>query len=479
MAAFLTIVLLLARVSNAGKAEDMVDGKSLPWWNQELPSKIYSGFLPIENTQKQLHYVLVESEKEPASDPLVLWLNGGPGCSSLEGFFYEHGPFTVADAHAPPNINFAGDASANAGESDKLVRNPWSWSRAANVLYIEAPAGVGFSFSPDKSDLKTGDNQTAADNLAALESFFGRFPEFQSNPFYVSGESYGGVYVPTLSQKIYQAGSSFKGNMKGYLVGNGVFDDVDSRPTHVPFLFGHGFVSTTLYDKILSTCDPTFYNISKECEVLIDQIEEPPRMNGYDAYRTCYSPPSDSAAQHLQQRPRLSKRLKMSRLELARSLRGGAGESVPCINSVLGTQYLNRADVRASLHVESSPNTWAICGGVNYIDDGVYDSMVAVHEDMIKQYKPRVLVYNGDVDPGCNYLWGEASCRRFGGQVSSAWHSWTYDDKLVGTQLGGYAIEFEKDVTFTTIHGAGHMSPQWRPEAVFNMLSRFLNGERL
>ena len=144
---------------------------SLPGWTDALPSPMYSGFLALPGTQKKLHYLLVEAEPplDKFTAPLVLWLNGGPGCSSLEGFFYEHGPFVVGDAHAPPNINFADDPSAHGNASGKLFRNPWSWSRAASVLYLEAPAGVGFSYSPVSSELVTGDNQTAADNLAALE----------------------------------------------------------------------------------------------------------------------------------------------------------------------------------------------------------------------------------------------------------------------------------------------------------------------
>ena len=70
------------------------------------------------------------------------------------------------------------------------------------MLYLEAPAGVGFSYSSNPADYNTGDNQTAADNLAALHAFFSKFPMYTVNDFYVSGESYGGVYVPTLSQKI-------------------------------------------------------------------------------------------------------------------------------------------------------------------------------------------------------------------------------------------------------------------------------------
>ena len=132
----------------------------------------------------------------------------------------------------------------------KILPNQWSWSKLANVVYLEAPCGVGFSYSPNDEDLVSGDNQTATDSLAALQELFDLFPEYKKNPFYVSGESYGGVYVPTLSLKIYQSGALPQ--MAGFLVGNGVFDWGDNAETHVPFAYGHGFV--TSYECTTASC---------------------------------------------------------------------------------------------------------------------------------------------------------------------------------------------------------------------------------
>ena len=104
-----------------------------------------------------------------------------------------------------------------------------------------------------------------------------------------------------------------------------------------------------------------------------------------------------------------------------------------------------------------------------------------IQTEQMQQYKPRVLVYNGDVDPGCNYLWAEASVEKFGLAVKAKgdWHPWVYGDQAVGEQLGGFVTEYEGGVSLATVHGAGHMSPQWRPEAAFNMVSRFLQEKPL
>ncbi len=138
----------------------------------------FAGYLTVnEKQQRKLFYWYVESQNDPATDPVVLWTNGGPGCSGLLGFGTEHGPFYI-DRH--------GDFSPN----------PYSWNKIANMIYIEQPAGVGYSYSKDENDYKTGDTQSAADNYELILEFLHRFPERQNNPFYISSESYGGHFMP-------------------------------------------------------------------------------------------------------------------------------------------------------------------------------------------------------------------------------------------------------------------------------------------
>jgi carboxypeptidase C (cathepsin A) len=101
-----------------------------------------------------------------------MWSNGGPGCSGLIGFLTEQGPFR-------PNKDMS------------IKLNDFAWNKVSNMIFVESPAGVGFSYADNKADLKTGDNQTAIDNYNLLQAFFTRFPEYRNNELFISSESYG------------------------------------------------------------------------------------------------------------------------------------------------------------------------------------------------------------------------------------------------------------------------------------------------
>ncbi|EPS68641.1 hypothetical protein M569_06128, partial [Genlisea aurea] len=118
----------------------------------------YSGYVTVdEKRQRSYFYYFVEAETQPDSKPLVVWLNGGPGCSSIgAGAFSEHGPFH-------PNNNI-------------LVKNNYSWNKAANILYLESPAGVGFSYSSNSSFYQyVDDEMTARDNFYFLKNWLKKF----------------------------------------------------------------------------------------------------------------------------------------------------------------------------------------------------------------------------------------------------------------------------------------------------------------
>lgn len=148
--------------------------------NVTMPTPSYSGYLEVSDS-KALHYIFVESENNATTDPVVIWFNGGPGCSSLLGYFQEHGPWVIED---------------NANE---IHRNPNPWNKNASMLYIESPAGVGFSVANNTEDNSFNDMTQSRDAMTALMAWYKKFPEFKKNDLFVSGESYGGIYVPYLT----------------------------------------------------------------------------------------------------------------------------------------------------------------------------------------------------------------------------------------------------------------------------------------
>ena len=192
-----------AAAALAARPADLV--ATLPGYGAP-PSPWYSGYLDIAGG-KHMHYLFQTAQTAPATAPLHLWLNGGPGCSSLEGAFAEMGALLVDEQ-----------------DPSKLVANPSSWNNISHSLYLEAPACVGYSYADDISGCSHDDSSQAADNYQALLVFFTLFPEYASADFFITGESYAGIYVPTLAKAVYlgnKAGGTPQINLKGIMVGNG------------------------------------------------------------------------------------------------------------------------------------------------------------------------------------------------------------------------------------------------------------------
>ncbi|XP_060217405.1 serine carboxypeptidase-like 40 isoform X2 [Lycium barbarum] len=166
--------------------------------------KQYGGYVTVNaSAGRALFYYFVEAEKS-MSLPLLLWLNGGPGCSSIAyGAMEEVGPFRVH------------------GDGKTLYRNHYAWNHAANILFLESPAGVGFSYSNTSSEVESnGDRNTALDNVIFLLNWMQRFPEYKNRDFYIAGESYAGHFVPQLAELILQHNKLAKKtliNLKGIM----------------------------------------------------------------------------------------------------------------------------------------------------------------------------------------------------------------------------------------------------------------------
>ncbi|KAH9806357.1 serine carboxypeptidase 24 [Citrus sinensis] len=214
----------------------------------------FSGYVTVnENHGRALFYWLTEAASSALKKPLVLWLNGGPGCSSVAyGASEEIGPFRI-------NRN-----------GSSLYLNKYSWSREANILFVESPAGVGFSYTNTSSNLKdSGDNRTAQDALVFLIRWMSRFPQYKYREFYIAGESYAGHYVPQLAKKIIDYNSAYSRpiiNLKGFIVGNAVTDNYYDSIGTVTFWWTHSMISDKTYRSIINHCNFSAEKSSKKCD---------------------------------------------------------------------------------------------------------------------------------------------------------------------------------------------------------------------
>ena len=338
---------------------------------------IYSGYLTLnETTGKALHYLFAESQHDPKSDPVLLWLNGGPGCSSVEGFLSENGPFVLEDW------------------SYNITANEYSWNRIANVLYFESPAPVGYSRPGVPQDINYNDEKTAYENLLAVKKFFELFHEFQPNEFYISGESYAGIYVPTLTHQIYKdnlAGGNV--NLKGFAIGNPVVNwTTDADSAYAEFLHSHAMIPTDLYNEWNELGCDAFNDDRMKCFNLLNRMNIAFNgMNPYDVYRECIEYPKFSLEKHIATKTMNNH---MSPF--------GAVRQIVCDEEIYMTEYMNRKEVREAFHVDEV--AWTQCtDNLDYYTDYTQGSIHLFNdgEDDLLGKGLRILVYSGDTDGVC------------------------------------------------------------------------------
>uniref|UniRef100_A0A0E0FAY5 Carboxypeptidase n=1 Tax=Oryza meridionalis TaxID=40149 RepID=A0A0E0FAY5_9ORYZ len=487
----IALIIFLTYGGGAAPASALV--KSVPGFDGALPSKHYAGYVTVEEQHgRNLFYYLVESERDPAKDPLVLWLNGGPGCSSFDGFVYEHGPF-----------NFESGGSAKS--LPKLHLNPYSWSKVSSVIYLDSPAGVGLSYSKNTSDYNTGDLKTAADSHTFLLKWFQLYPEFLSNPFYIAGESYAGVYVPTLSHEVVKGlhdGVKPTINFKGYMVGNGVCDTVFDGNALVPFAHGMALISDDIYQEAQTACHGNYWNTTTDkCENALNKVDTSINdLNIYDILEPCYhsktikkvTPANTKLPKSFQHLGTTTKPLAVRTRMHGRAwplrapvragrvpswqefARGSRPSGVPCMSDEVATAWLNNDDVRAAIHAQpvSSIGSWLICTNVlDFIHDA--GSMISYHKNLTGQGY-RAFIYSGDHDMCVPYTGTEAWTRSLGYGVIDSWRPWHLNG-----QVSGYTQGYEHGLTFATIKGAGHTIPEYKPQESLAFYSRWLAGSKL
>ncbi|KAH6887662.1 Alpha/Beta hydrolase protein [Thelonectria olida] len=434
-------------------------------------SKQYTGWL--DTAGKHFFFWYFESMSNPEDDPLNLWMTGGPGCSGLIGLMLELGPCLVA----------------NNGSS--TTRNPFSWTRNSSMIFVDQPAGTGFSYVDKGIDLPTDSFVAAADMHIFLRIFYSAFPHLRSVPFHISGESYGGHYVPTLAAEIVRYNSmpeipsDFKIPLASVMIGDGFVSPLDTT---------YGYYDTLCTTKP-GVPEPVFN--TTRCDEIAEAL---PRC--VYLHEACYEYP-DPILCHA------ADSFCSSEIRALFDDETGEGGRDPfditrtcevdqfCYSEVLQIEdYMNTQRVRQALSVPSAISNFTILN-MN-IHEGFWlgnDLFVNTSPDVkyILDAGIDVLVYNGNLDLACNTAgnlrWAEkvawAGQAEFVSKELTPWSAPKNGESVIAgtfkevTALASPGAGKRSRFAFVTFDKAGHMVPLDQPEVSLYLIQTWMNGNSL
>ncbi|KAF5390154.1 hypothetical protein D9757_002924 [Collybiopsis confluens] len=430
--------------------------------------KQYSGYLDIEE-DKHLFFWFFESRNSPKDAPLIMWLNGGPGCSSSTGLLFELGPCRVTTE----------------GKNTTTHTNPHSWNTDANIIFLDQPVNVGYSYSNGGS-VNTSP-VAGQDVYAFLELFFRRFPEYSTLPFHLAAESYGGTYAPNIANVIHRrnkelsftpTGSSQlkQINLASIILANGLTNPYIQMGSIADWACDGPYA---VYDdpkgpqcEALRTKIPTCQRLINSCYAFNSRLTCVPALlycntqlfgplmqlglNPYDVRRKC----------------------------------DRAKDGELCYREMESVAtWMNDPKNKAALGANPSLDFEACNMEVNQAftmqGDGAHNSATLL-PDLIND-GVRLLVYAGNagntLDMMCNFIGNERWVDALETQIQEEFNAakpipWitAKGGRLAGTvRSAGNARGFGAgNVTFVTVYEAGHMVPFDQPEAALDLITRWI-----
>ncbi|WFD33701.1 carboxypeptidase C [Malassezia cuniculi] len=427
--------------------------------------KQISGYLDIRE-DAHLWFVLYESRSDPKNDPLVLWLNGGPGCSSSTGMLFELGPCWVTED---------GKSTAN---------NEFSWNNEANLLFLDQPVQVGYSFT-ESEELVDNSDKSAQDVYAFLQLFFKRFPKYADLPFTVAAESYGGHYAPHIASEIHKHNKQADEghvhiNLDSIMIGNGLTDPAVQFPSVAEYACSPEN-KYHLFEPESDTCH-SLQSRARVCGTLIDQCARfDSRLFCVTAALYCWGSLYGPASE-------MDVNLYDLRLPCNRS---ESADGSLCYRQMGWIEKLmNRPDIKAELGVPNSI-TFQSCNMVvnqqfMFQGDSMRDSAKLLPELLADGI--RVLIYAGEADFMCNAMgnreWVLSLDNVFHEELISAAPSPIHAAPLGGVipRRMGYVQKAGKgagNLAFAWINEAGHMVPHDQPATALHMLNRWLRNKEI
>lgn len=460
--------LMVTRIRCGGAVSSAV--KFLPGFDGPLPFNLHTGYIGVgESEAVQLFYYFFESESDnPKSDPLLLWLTGGPGCSGLSGAFYEIGPMTIA----PLEYN---------GSLPTLISRPHSWTKVANIIFVDLPVGTGFSYATNPAARHSNLHQASKHAYQFLLKWLNKHEEFAANPVYVAGDSYSGLLVPIISLMITNGnenGINDQINLKGYILGNpNAFSEESNY--RFQFLHGMGIISDELFESLKKNCEGVSYtDINPEYVKCYADFQTYKKLTSKLTFAFILDP---LCTEQFRETVRSQKGYAYSakRKLLDHNSIQNINLSFPglkCLRTYwydLSYVWANKEIVRDALHVrKDSIGEWFRCKTLDF--EETTDDVIPYHAILSAKGYYRSLIYSGDHDAIRPFLSTQTWIRSLNYSIADDWRPWMVED-----QVAGYTRSYMNNMTFVTVKGAGHTAPEYKSKECLEMVRRWLSHEPL
>jgi len=418
-----------------------------------IPVPMTSGYIPIDtddiSTSKNLTFFMYfPSRNDPKKDPLVLWFTGGPGCSSELAIAVENGPFEIVYDNTAKKI--------------VARERKYSWNNNANLLFVDNPFGVGFSILGKGEPPVTTEMQVSSYVEIFLMKWLkdDRFKDLQGRELYITGESYGGHYVPAISHKLHLNRDPMI-NFQGCAIGNGLSSPNYQYPEYITF----SALKENLPYTLLSPSDiQDLQTITDLCNQMI--WNRNPRLS-VDYTAICSIPVGAILAPTPEQKKEgFPQRFNTYNIKEPCKIPG------LCYDFSNQTKFFNSKVVQEQLGVADRNITWESCSSFAGSGLARADWWLPAMQYLIPILEggKRVLVYSGDLDFICNWKGGE---------------SWTLNLEWSGQSMfaqqplkkieEGYGESRKwQNFEFLRFYQAGHMVPLDQPKECLMMLNKFI-----
>ncbi|KAK7680316.1 hypothetical protein QCA50_016556 [Cerrena zonata] len=411
-----------------------------------------SGYADI-GTNMSMFFWFFEARHNPETAPFTLWLNGGPGCSSLIGLFQENGPCTVNSD----------------GKTTSL--NPFSWNNVSNVIYIDQPIGTGFSFGT----VDVNSTFTAAEPFWKMFQVLfesQEFSKFQKREFIFATESYGGHYGPEFVSFFDQQNALIKSgklqgeeiNVSALMINNGWYDPLIQNLAYLDFATdapGYGQLQS---DTVLAQMKDAYFRAGG-CR---DQELACYNATGTASNQICRT--ADNFCIDELFSPAVGDRD-------SDDLRQSGSSDTPFppeffITFLRNTTILNKIGAQPTIRFQE-------CGGGNLFSRTGDDARTLLPQlSALADSKLKILIWAGDADINCNWLGGHASVLAMDWYGNETLHNTPFTNMTIAGKPVA-AIQNVDNFSFARVFQAGHEVPAFQPEAAFEIFTQVINMEQL